>query len=644
MSIARKGLGEILLEKQFMTAEQLEEAKQAATATGGDLAKAILSLGFATEPDVYKAKAEAEGFGFVDLTKHKPDTSAINVVPQAIAQKHNILPVKKDGTNLWIATLDPSNIVAMDDVRAVSRCMVRAVLAAPTDLNKAIKETYGSTGASGGGMMAPPPSAGPAGTLASGSSARPNPMAAGAAAAPPKNEGGGGVQIFGLTIGGKKDTGPVVGNTGNDLASVMRDIAVLGNADVADDAAGEAEAETAPVVRMANAIMVQAIEKGASDIHIEPFARNVRVRFRIDGVLNEETIVPNHIKSALIARYKIMSDMNIAEKRIPQDGRIGIRHGTKEYDMRVSCLPSMFGEKIVMRILDKSSVMIGLNKLGLLPGVERGIREATSQPNGMFLMTGPTGSGKTTTLYSVLNNLNDIEKNITTCEDPIEYQLTGVTQVQINKKAGMDFGKIIRCFLRQDPDIIMVGEMRDLETADIAIEASLTGHLVLSTLHTNDAPSAILRLTDMGVENFLVAATVVCVVAQRLGRRVCPQCDEEYQMSAAELYHSVGVDINNIKIEPLQVSGPEEMITLHRGRGCENCRNSGMRGRTGFHELMAVNGEVADLIVRKAPVTDLREAARANGMYLLREDGLTKIRMGITTADEVRRVIFTAGQ
>ena len=636
MAIARKGLGEILLEKQFITTDQMEQAKQAAGATGGDLAKAILSLGFATEQDIYKAKAEAEGFGFVDLTKHKPDTSAINVVPQAIAQKHGILPVKKQDTNLWIATADPGNIVAMDDVRAVSRCMVRAVLASPSDLAKAIKETYGSAG---GGAMAAPGSAGPMTTP--GSSARPNPLAAGAT--PPAAGASGGVELFGRKFGGKKEA-IVVQNTGSDLASVMRDVAGMAPTDIADGDTGEAEAETAPVVRMANAIMVQAIEKGASDIHIEPFARNVRVRFRIDGVLNEETIVPNHIKGALIARYKIMADMNIAERRIPQDGRIGIRHGTKEYDMRVSCLPSMFGEKIVMRILDKSSVMIGLNKLGLLPRVERGIKEATSQPNGMFLMTGPTGSGKTTTLYSVLNNLNDIEKNITTCEDPIEYQLTGVTQVQINKKAGMDFGKIVRCFLRQDPDIIMVGEMRDLETAEIAIEASLTGHLVLSTLHTNDAPSAVLRLADMGVETFLIAATVICIVAQRLGRRVCPECGEDYTMTASELYNAVGVDVNNIKIDELKVSSPDEIISLRRGRGCDNCRNTGMRGRTGFHELMAINGEIADIIVRKAPLSDLREACRANGMFLLREDGLLKIRMGITTPEEVRRVIFTAGQ
>lgn len=384
---------------------------------------------------------------------------------------------------------------------------------------------------------------------------------------------------------------------------------------------------------MANAILVTAIENGASDIHIEPDRKNVRVRIRIDGVMQQLMTVPKHIQPALISRYKIMSDMNIAERRVPQDGRIPIKHGEKDYDMRVSCLPSLYGEKIVMRILDKSSVLIGLNKLGLDPVVQSVLEELVAQPNGMFLVTGPTGSGKTTTLYSVLNKLNSVEKNIITVEDPIEYQLGGITQVQINKKAGLNFGNALRCFLRQDPDIIMVGEMRDLETAEIAIEAALTGHLVLSTLHTNDAPSATMRLADMGVEPFLISATVIGVLAQRLSRKICSNCKEEYQAPATDLI-KFGYKPEN----------PDDTVTLWRGRGCDVCRQKGYKGRMGIHELLKMNAEVAELVVRRAPLADIKDAAKANGMVEMREDGLKKIMKGDTTPDEVMRVVFTAGQ
>jgi type IV pilus assembly protein PilB len=385
---------------------------------------------------------------------------------------------------------------------------------------------------------------------------------------------------------------------------------------------------------MANAILVTAIEQGASDIHIEPDRRNVRIRIRIDGVMQQLMTVPKHIQAAMISRYKIMSDMNIAERRIPQDGRIPIRHAEKDYDMRVSCLPSLYGEKIVMRILDKSSVLIGLNKLGLDPGVQVVLEELVAQPNGMFLVTGPTGSGKTTTLYSVLNKLNNIEKNIITVEDPIEYQLSGITQVQINKKAGLNFGNALRCFLRQDPDIIMVGEMRDLETAEIAIEAALTGHLVLSTLHTNDAPSATMRLADMGVEPFLISATVIGVLAQRLARKVCSSCKEAYEAPIS--------DLAKFGFRPEDVNA--ETVTLYRGRGCDVCRQKGYKGRMGIHELLKMNAEVAELVVRRAPLQDIKDAAKANGMVEMREDGLKKILKGDTTPDEVMRVVFTAGQ
>jgi len=356
------------------------------------------------------------------------------------------------------------------------------------------------------------------------------------------------------------------------------------------------------------------------------------VRYRIDGVLHEVMPIPKHIQAPLTARYKIMSDMNIAERRVPQDGRIPVRHDGKDYDMRVNCLPSLYGEKIVMRILDKSSVLLGLNKLGFTPEMQAQLEELVIQPNGCFLVTGPTGSGKTTTLYSVLHKINSVEKNIVTCEDPVEYQLGGITQVQINKKAGLNFSSALRSFLRQDPDIIMVGEMRDLETAEIAIESAITGHLVLSTLHTNDAPSATMRLADMGVEPFLIAATVMGVLGQRLARKICSSCKEPYKVPASEL-RSFGFPVEN----------PDQEVTLFKGRGCEVCKGKGYKGRMGIYELLRVNTEIAELIVRRAPLNDIKEAAVANGMKDMRQDGLQKVLEGITTPDEVRRVVFTAG-
>ncbi len=336
--------------------------------------------------------------------------------------------------------------------------------------------------------------------------------------------------------------------------------------------------------------------------------------------------------AALISRLKIMADMNIAERRIPQDGRIEVRHSGKEYDLRVSSIPTPFGEKIVMRILDKSSVMLGLQKIGFTEENQVRIEELVTQPNGMFLCTGPTGSGKTTTQYSVLNKLNTVGVNIITAEDPVEYQLNGIAQVQMNRKAGLTFATALRAFLRQDPDIMMVGEIRDLETAEIAIEAALTGHLVLSTLHTNDAPSATLRMIDMGVEPYLITATVIGVLAQRLGRKIDTENKEPYEVPASDLRRF-----------GLQYSDPDEKVTLYRGIPAENNRMTGYKGRTGIHELMIMNAEIAELVVRRAPLHDIKEAAKANGMHELREDGLQKVLNGVTDPQEVMRVVFTAG-
>ena len=422
MAFARKNLADILLEKKFITAAQLEEAK----AVGGDLRKAVTDKGFAMEVDVYKSWAESEGLPFVDITKHKPESSALNVVPQNVVMRHKAIPVRKDGQTLYVAIADPRNMPAIDDIKIASRVpIVRALVAAPSDIEAAIKENYGTTTA-------------PAANAPTG----------------PSNQGS-----FG------------------EILKISKELE-LERRGVKEDEIGDGdESDAAPIIRMVNAILSQAIEMGSSDIHMEPFRRSMRVRFRIDGVLREVMAIPKLIQNSVVARCKIMSDMNIAERRVPQDGRIGLQHNNKDFDMRVSCLPSMYGEKIVMRILDKSSTQIGLERLGFRPEIMVPLEQLVEQPNGMFIVTGPTGSGKTTTLYSVLHKLNKIERNIITVEDPVEYELMGVTQVQINKKAGLNFGNALRCFLRQDPDIIMVGEMRDLETADIAIESALTGHL-----------------------------------------------------------------------------------------------------------------------------------------------------------------------
>ncbi|MBC8143046.1 MAG: Flp pilus assembly complex ATPase component TadA [Armatimonadetes bacterium] len=584
MAMVRKGVGEILQDKGFITADQLKQALDVQKSAPGDLGSILMTLGFASERDVVEAKASEMGVPFIDLVKHKPEPSAVNVVPQANAERHKALPVKKDGNRLWVAMENPKNIMAVDDLRMVSKCLVQPMLAVPSDLADAMVKAYGIAPGGGGNDRPSTAIASPANTA------------------------------------GRQSIADLIGEIGKPTD------------DDDEKAGGDPDTEAAPVIRMANVVLTQAVEAGASDIHIEPDRRNVRVRFRVDGVLQEVMMIPKHIQPALISRYKIMADMNIAERRVPQDGRIPIKVNNKDYDLRVSCLPSMYGEKIVMRILDKGSVMLGLGKLGFRPEVQARMEELVVQPNGMFLVTGPTGSGKTTTLYSVLNKINTPEKNITTVEDPVEYQLSGITQVGINKKAGLNFSNSLRSFLRQDPDIIMVGEMRDLETADIAIEAALTGHLVLSTLHTNDAPSATMRLADMGVEPFLIAATVIGVLAQRLARKICSNCKEPYEAKASDLARF-----------GFQSDNPDEVITLYRGKGCDVCRGSGYKGRLGIYELMVMNQEIAELVVRRATLGDIKAAALANGMKDMRADGLYKIQNGLTTPDEVMRVVFTAG-
>lgn len=593
MAMSRKDLGEVLVVKKVISAEDLAQAKDAQRSAPGDIGRIIVDLGFAKDKDVAMARAETLGIQFVDLTTQRIDESAATSISERIAKQHKLIAISKNGTKLTVAIADPSNPVALQDVRLSSGAQnIITVLATEDDIDDAIQRVYKSSGSGGDGAVVPAPGA-----------------------MPPMNGGGG---------------GGIVG-----LSSISEAIATYGaREEMSDEDENQVRqaAEEAPIIRIAHTIVQQAIRDAASDIHVEPDRRGVRVRYRIDGVLHEIMPLPKYIQAPLISRLKIMADMNIAERRVPQDGRIPIRWENKDYDLRVSCLPTIHGEKIVMRILDKSSVLLGLNKLGFTPENQAQIEELTIQPNGMFLSTGPTGSGKTTTQYSVLHKINTVDKNIITVEDPVEYQLSGISQVHVNRKAGLTFANALKSFLRQDPDIIMVGEMRDLETAEIAIEASLTGHLVLSTLHTNDAPSAVIRMVDMGVEPYLISATVIGVLAQRLARKICQNCKSSYQVPAQ--------DLRRFGFKP---ESADQQVTLYKGAGCELCRHTGYKGRIGIYELMRINDEIAELVVRRAPLADIREAAKANGMSELREDGLLKVLEGVTTPDEIMRVVFTAG-
>jgi len=580
----RRDIAEILMQGKVITEEQRDAARDSAQQSGKDLAQ-VLTDEFGVQPQhVLRAVAAQFSLKAVDLERNPPESAAVNIVPDHLARRHRAVPVRRVTQNgqelLYVAIADPHNIIAKDDFQSACKLKVDILLASREQIDSAIARLYPEGGA----------------PAASNGDATPAPIGAG------------------------------IGEI-NTMVNEYEPTSDLG-----EDAADESDVVQGPIIRIAHAIVKQAVQDGASDIHVEPGPRHTRVRYRIDGVLHEVMQMPRHIHPPLSSRYKIMSEMNIAERRVPQDGRIGINVEGKDYDLRVSCLPTQYGEKIVMRILDKGNVMIGLNRLGFFPDTLAQLERLFTQPNGMLLATGPTGAGKSTTLYSVLNRVNDIAKNILTVEDPVEYQLGGISQVQVNRRAGLSFSSALRSFMRQDPDIIMVGEIRDLETAELAIQASLTGHLVLSTLHTNDAPSSVTRMVDMGVEPFLVSATLIGALAQRLGRRICDKCKEEYEVPAEELVP--------IGYRP---ESEGEMVRLARGRGCDVCRQSGYKGRIGIYELMTVNEEIADLIVRRAPVSEVKSAARANGMKTLQDDGLRKVLGMITTPEEVSRVVFTGG-
>jgi type IV pilus assembly protein PilB len=565
--------GELLLRTGKIDQQQLQEALTYQKDQGGRLGTSLVKLGHITESQLVDALSQHFGVPSVDLGETEIDEVVIKIIPADIARKYTIVPVSKAGATVTVAMLDPSNVFAMDDVKFMTGYKVEPVVAAETGIRGAIDRYYGSTHA---------------------------------------------IELKKVMEDLSEEAG-----TGTDLE-------VLEEEQDLDLATLEEESEQAPVVKLVNIVLTDAIKRGASDIHIEPYEKEYRVRYRIDGILYEMMHPPLKLKEAITSRVKIMARLDIAEKRLPQDGRIKIKTKiagkAKDLDYRVSVLPTLFGEKIVMRLLDKDKLMLDMAKLGFEPESLRRFENAILKPYGMVLVTGPTGSGKTNTLYSALQRINTPEVNIITAEDPVEFNLVGINQVQMREQIGLNFAASLRSFLRQDPNIILVGEIRDFETAEVAIKAAMTGHLVLSTLHTNDAPSSINRLMNMGIEPFLVATSVHLIAAQRLVRKVCSFCREP----AAEVPPNVLVEAGFSDAE-------SRTLKLFRGKGCERCSNTGYKGRIALYEVMEVEDEIREMILSGASSYELRVKAIQNGMITLRGSGLQKIRDGVTSMEEVLR-------
>ena len=554
-------VGTMLLEDGLLTEAELDGAIASQEESGLPLVSVLLDGGLVDEADLMKAVARRLGIEYVDLSEVTVDPAAAALVPENLRSRYAALPYAFDEGRLVVAMADPGNVLAIDDIRAVSGRDVAIVAATRVDIADAARRAMRF----------------------------------------------------------------------DDSVSDLADLALADeDAEVEDVGTLEAAAEDAPVVKLMNTIIARAVNERASDIHVEPGERELRIRFRIDGVLHEVMTTSRSIANAVVSRIKIMADLDIAERRVPQDGRVSMRVGGRAIDLRVATLPSMYGEKVVMRILDKSAGVASLTDLGFLPYNLERYREAYEMPYGAILVTGPTGSGKTTTLYSTLDILNAPEVNIITVEDPVEYRLDGVTQVQVNRKAGLLFATALKSILRADPDIVLIGEIRDGETAAIAVEAALTGHLVLSTLHTNDAPSSINRLIDMGVEPFLVSSAIDGVLAQRLARLLCEKCKEAYTPEAGAL-ERIGWDPEDL------ADGPP---VLYRPVGCRTCSNTGYRGRIAVNEVMPISEELQRMTVERRSSEDMRNVAIEQGMRTLRQDGLAKVALGITSIEEVLRVVI----
>ncbi|MGK3984243.1 type IV-A pilus assembly ATPase PilB [Sorangium sp. So ce136] len=556
-------LGELLVREKLISLQQLRQAQEEQRKTGQNLGYALAKLGYISDGEITSFLSTQYRVPAVALDEYEIDAEVSRLVSREVCEKHKIIPISRSGTALVVAMADPTNLHAIDDIKFLTGFNVEPVVASETGITEAIERAY-NVGPSYDEM---------------------------------------------LSEFGEEEVGFQV------------------EADDVNVLELEKAAEGAPVVRLVNAILLNAIKKGASDIHVEPYEKKLRVRYRVDGVLMEEMQPPIKLKNAIASRLKIMSSLDIAERRLPQDGRIKLKMGRgREMDFRVSVLPTIWGEKIVLRLLDKSNLQLDMAKLGFDPKPLTDFKWAIGQPWGMVLVTGPTGSGKTTTLYSALSELNQIGSNISTAEDPVEYNLHGINQVQMHDEIGLNFAMSLRSFLRQDPDIIMVGEIRDFETAEIAVKAALTGHLVLSTLHTNDAPATISRLLNMGVEPFLITASVNLVLAQRLARKVCQDCRVPMRVEPGVL-----LDFGFTE----QQAARAELV---KGAGCKTCNGSGYKGRVALYEVMRFTDALKEMVLQGASTAELKAAAIKGGMLTLRMSGIEKVLAGVTTTEEVGRV------
>jgi len=562
-------LGEILVKESLITQDQLQKALEFQRVNGGKLGSCLTKMGFITDDDITGVLSRQYGVPSINLKYYEIDPNVIRLIPQDTALRYQVVPLSRVGSVLTIAMTDPTNVFAMDDVKFMTGFNVEPVVASESAISDAISRCYGGAN-----------------------------------------------------------------SNGEELSNLMRDLVEEELELAPDDQEMDAEAlekaaEEAPIIKLVNLILTDSVKRGASDIHIEPYETEMRVRFRVDGMLQTVMTPPLKVKDAMTSRMKIMAKLDIAEKRLPQDGRIMIKYKAdgkkKELDFRVSTVPTLYGEKIVLRLLDKENLRLDMTKLGFEAESLKKFERNILKPYGMVLVTGPTGSGKTNTLYSSVARLNQVDTNIMTAEDPVEFQLAGINQVQMKEQIGLNFAAALRAFLRQDPNIILVGEIRDFETAEIAVKAALTGHLVLSTLHTNDAPSTISRLMNMGIEPFLVATSVNLICAQRLVRRICSNCKEEVEVPPQVL-----IDAG---------FGEEELKTtkIYHGKGCNICNKGGYKGRTGLYEVMEINDELRELILVGASALELKKKAVEQGMLTLRRSGLVKIAAGMTTMDEVLR-------
>lgn len=560
-------LGELLVREKLISMNELQKAREFQQTSGDNLGKSLTKLGFVSDAEVTEFIANQYNVPAVDLDEYELSPEIIELIPQDVAERHKILPISRAGTSLVVAMVDPTNLNAIDDVKFLTGYNVEPVVASEAAIDKALEKHYSSP-----------------------------------------------LEDYEDVMDGFDDS----------------EFEYMEGEDDEDGNVLELEklSQDAPVVRLVNLTLVNAIKKNASDIHIETYEKSLRIRYRVDGVLHEEMKLPFKLKNPLISRIKIMSRLDIAERRLPQDGRIKLKLGKgREMDYRVSVLPCLFGEKVVLRLLDKSNLQLDMTKLGFDPQPLSYFKEAIHQPYGMVLVTGPTGSGKTTTLYSALSDLNKIDVNISTAEDPVEFNLNGINQVHVHEEIGLNFAAALRSFLRQDPDIIMVGEIRDFETAEISVKAALTGHMVLSTLHTNDAPSTISRLLNMGVEPFLVTASINLILAQRLGRRICRNCAEPIDIPKEALIKA-GVTAQQL----------DEGFRAMEGKGCSSCNDNGYKGRVALYEVMVFSDELKELVLQGCSTAELKSEAIRLGMQTLRMSGLRKVNEGVTTIEEVLRV------